>query len=82
MPRTKQITVQAAVDGKVIFDRTIAGKSKLRELTLEAMAAVDSVGGTAIIRRQTVGAKGWALFAYAAGDKAAVMDQALVWEVV
>ena len=45
----------------------------------ECMVAVDGIGGVAVIRTQTVGAKGWVKYRYKAGDKGAVWDKDLVW---
>lgn len=81
MPRTKQITVQAKVNGKIVFDRTIDGKKNYDDLMRECMSFIDTLGAvSAIIRRQVVGAKGWALFEYMAGGKCAVPNNRLAWE--
>lgn len=81
MGKAKQVVVQAQVNGQVIFDKTVTLKAKQRELLRECMHHIDTLGNgcQAIIRTQTVGARGWAVYRYAGGTNGAELDTAAIW---
>lgn len=75
---TKQVTVQAQVNGTVVFDKTVDGKKNQIALMRECMKHLDALNaGDAVLRVQTVGAKTWARFGYVAGSSQARQDQTL-----
>lgn len=75
----KAVHCQVQVAGATIFDETVPAKKDQRALMLKAMAAVDAHGGAAVIRVQTIGAKKWGRWRYAAGGKAAELDPSAPW---
>lgn len=81
MAKAKQIIVQAQVNGQVVFDKTVAGKKYQRNLLRDCMCHIDTLGNgcQAIIRTQTVGARGWAVYRYAGGTNGAEIDTAASW---
>ncbi len=82
MSKAKQVTVQARVNGEIVFDKTIEGKTRQRSLMMECMCYIDntlSPGSEAVIRTQVVGARSWAVYRYAAGSTRADLDTVASW---
>jgi len=79
MATTKQVIVQAKINGEVVFDDTVNGKKHQRPLIRECMIRIDTLGGEAIIRTQVVGARSWAVYRYTAGSNHAEIDTAASW---
>lgn len=79
MATTKQVIVQAKINGEVVFDETVNGKKHQRPLIRECMKHIDTIGGEAVIRTQVVGARGWAVYRYTAGTNGAEIDTTASW---
>lgn len=79
MATTKQVIVQAKINGEVVFDETVNGKKHQRPLIRECMIRIDTLGGEAIIRTQVVGARSWAVYRYTAGSNHAEIDTTESW---
>ena len=59
-------------NGLVLFDRQASGKANGAHLFIDAMFHIDDINAKdVVIKKQEVGAKGWASFSYSAGDTAA-----------
>jgi hypothetical protein len=74
MSKAKQVTVQAKIAGALVFDKTIDGKGLQHALMSECMRHMDEIGGSGVFRTQVVGARGWAVYTYKAGDNQAYLD--------
>jgi hypothetical protein len=70
MGNQKQIRAQVIVASTIKFDETVAGLKNESELLRRALAVCSANDGGAI-RKQTIGARSWAVYLFDKSDRAA-----------